>query len=65
LLGSLLVGDRLSRFAFLLLLFMRDNDEGNHRLRDYQFFFLLKDLNWNRFFLKSISKRANARLSGR
>jgi hypothetical protein len=64
LLGSLLVGDRLSSFPFLLL-FVRDGDEGNHGLRGQQFFILLKDLNWNRFFLKDISKRADARLSGR
>jgi hypothetical protein len=64
LLGSLLVGDRLSSFSFLLL-FVRDSDEGNHRLRGQQFFFLLKDLNCNRFFLEGISKRADARLSGR
>jgi hypothetical protein len=64
LLESLIIGDRLSSFPFLLLL-VRDSDEGNHRLRGLQFFFLLEDLNWNRFFLESISKRADARSSGR
>jgi hypothetical protein len=64
LLESLLVGDRLSRFPFLLF-FARDSDEGTHGLWDQQFFFLLKDLNWNRFFLEGVSKRADARLSRR